>query len=141
MWPPTVLVQRQMTPLLLACTGGHLTTAKWLVANAGCNARTDRNKVRGAVLLSCSPPPVVSSRVPARMLALRVLQNNETALLLAAANGHLEVLQWLVAEAGSDARLERNSVCGSALCSSSVALPHALWLCPSCRRCRNSSAL
>jgi ankyrin repeat protein len=38
-------------------------------------------------------------------------QSGCTALLLACANGHLDVARWLVTVAGSDARAERDNVC------------------------------
>jgi ankyrin repeat protein len=37
-------------------------------------------------------------------------QNGHTAALMACANGHLDVVRWLVTEAGSDARSERDNV-------------------------------
>ncbi len=40
-----------------------------------------------------------------------VSQNGYTALLWACRNGHMDVARWLVSEAGSDARSERNNVC------------------------------
>lgn len=38
------------------------------------------------------------------------VQDGDTALLLACANGHMDVVKWLVTEAGSNAALERNNV-------------------------------
>ncbi len=40
------------------------------------------------------------------------MQDGESALSVACANGHLEVVQWLVSSAGSSAATERNDVCG-----------------------------
>jgi hypothetical protein len=40
-----------------------------------------------------------------------VSQDGYTALLLACLRGHIDVARWLVSEAGSDARSERNNVC------------------------------
>ncbi len=39
-----------------------------------------------------------------------------SALLLACANGHLDVARWLVTDAGSDARSERHNVSYRCLC-------------------------
>jgi hypothetical protein len=43
-------------------------------------------------------------------------QDGSTALLVACAKGHLDVVRFLVTDAGSDARLERTKVsCGSTM--------------------------
>jgi hypothetical protein len=43
-------------------------------------------------------------------------QYDVTALLAACDNGHLDVARWLVTDAGSDARLERDCVSYRCLC-------------------------
>jgi hypothetical protein len=44
-------------------------------------------------------------------------QKGATALLLACLHGHLDVARWLVTDAGSDARLERDDVSCAGLCT------------------------
>ncbi len=46
-------------------------------------------------------------------------QDGSTALLVACADGHLDVVRWLVTDAGSDARSERTYVS----CTSSYSVP------------------
>jgi hypothetical protein len=41
-----VVYQNGDTALLLACYSGQLAVARWLVTNAGSNARSERNNVR-----------------------------------------------------------------------------------------------
>ncbi len=43
-------------------------------------------------------------------------QDGRTALLLACADGHLDVVRWLVTDAGSDVRSERDEVSCRCLC-------------------------
>ncbi len=103
------------TALLLACKGGHLEIAQWLVSSAGSNATTEQNAVcpfAGAVIpgSACMSAPNVGEVKDLRVCDVDVAQRGDSALLLACSNGHLDVARWLVS-LGLDARLDHNNVC------------------------------
>jgi ankyrin repeat protein len=95
------------TALLLACCKGHIDVARWLVSEAGSDARSERNNVGRCDDAACACV-VVDRRCGVHGDVLS--QGGHTALLLACYNGHIDVARWLVSEAGSDARSERNNV-------------------------------
>jgi ankyrin repeat protein len=97
-----VCEQDGRTALLCACAHGRLDVAQWLVTSGGSDARSERNNVRilcGAVVRSGG---VRGSRVVWRVRE----QTGRTALLLASAVGHVNVVQWLVTSVGIDVRSE-----------------------------------
>ncbi len=100
--------------LLLACYKGHIDVARWLVSEAGSDARSERNNVSCCDDAACGCVVVSDCGVRGDVVS----QNGETALLLACQNGHIDVARWLVSEAGSDARLEQKNVgrCDDAAC-------------------------
>jgi ankyrin repeat protein len=105
--------QSGRTALLCACANGRLDVAQWLVTSGGSDARSERINVRilcGVVVACARSGGVRGSRVVWRVRE----QTGHTALLLASAFGHVNVVQWLVTTAGSNARSERSNV--SRLC-------------------------
>jgi ankyrin repeat protein len=108
-----VVSQAGNTALLLACWSGHIDVARWLVSEAGSDARLERDNV-----CCCDDGACVSVVVRhCGVLGDVVSQAGYTALLLACYHGHIDVARWLVSEAGSDARSERNNVRNCACCS------------------------
>ncbi len=99
------------TALLCACASGRLDVAQWLVTSGGSDARSERNNVRilcGVVVTCARSGDVSGSRVVWRVRE----QTGHTALLLASAFGHVNVVQWLVTSVGIDVRSasERDNV-------------------------------
>jgi hypothetical protein len=102
------VVQLGRTALLLVCANGRLDVAQWLVASAGSDARSERSNVgRRCVVLVCCDQ-CGNPRGSGVWYVCK--QDGHTALLFACANGRLDVAQWLVSSAGSDARSERSNV-------------------------------
>jgi ankyrin repeat protein len=95
-------LQDGRTALLWACYMGDVKVVEWLVTEASCDARSERDNVR-AVSLS------LAVAVFAHLL-LAMTQDGSSALLLACEHGHVDVARWLVANAGSDAASERDKV-------------------------------
>jgi hypothetical protein len=100
-----VLSQRGNTALLLACLSGRIDLVRWLVFEAGSDARSERNNVGRCDDAACGC--VIDCHFGVRDV---LSQRGNTALLLACCNGHLDVARWLVEEAGSDARSEEDEV-------------------------------
>ncbi len=99
------------TALLVACASGRLDVARWLVTDAGSDARSERSIVSCRSLLSASLCfRVVSCATKFCGLVSCCDQIGDTALLTACAHGYLDVARWLVTDAGSDAQLERDNV-------------------------------
>ncbi len=104
----TVAVVGQIgrSALLVACAAGRVDVARWLLASAGCDAKLERDEVRGHVARSSVAACI---RERATVLCCRA-QFEFTALLSACHHGHLDLARWLVTEGGSDARSERDNV-------------------------------
>jgi ankyrin repeat protein len=102
--------QNGRTALLCACVNGHLHVAQWLVTSAGSDFRSDSE--RDNVGRSCVASLGFCGRGddPRGSRVLCAWQLGHTALLLAAALGHVDVVQWLVTSVGSGVRSERNNV-------------------------------
>ncbi len=82
----------------------------------------DRSETKSVVAVTvCVSYFCLMARVAYRFV-LRGDQNGATALLLACGNGHLDVVTWLVTNAGSDARSERTNVSCRCLCVCSCGL-------------------
>ncbi len=105
----TVAVVGQIgrSALLAACAAGRVDVARWLLASAGCDAKLDRDKVRGHVAHSSVAACIHEASDGA---VLPPSQCECTALLSACHHGHLDLARWLVTEGGSDARSERDKV-------------------------------
>jgi hypothetical protein len=113
------------TALLVACRTGHLAVAQWLVTSAHSDAASERDRVSLLLLSPSLHVPalfVLTVAVLLRGDASRCGQGGATALLTACRHGHLDVVQWLVTEAGSDAASERNNVSCAAHCRCRVLL-------------------
>jgi hypothetical protein len=95
--------QSGQTALLRACCAGTVELVEWLVTQASCDARSERDNVRA--MWSAFAVALVTH---ASWLAM---QDGCSALLLACKHGRVDVAQWLVANAGSDAASERDKVC------------------------------
>ncbi len=119
------------TALLLACLSGRIDVARWLVSEAGSDARSERNNVGrcGNAASACLVSHVV-------ILGDVMSQDGETALLCACYKGHIDVARWLVSEAGSDARSERSNVgrCDDAACGCVVVVCHSVCVAMCFRR-------
>ncbi len=104
--------------LLLACDNGHLDVVRWLVTDAGSDARSEQDDV--SFRRSCRRLCVSLLRRERQrcVLASCSAQECRTALLLACAHGHFDVAWWLVTHAGSDARSERGKVSSRCCCGS-----------------------
>jgi hypothetical protein len=99
------LSQLGNSALLSACLGGRIDVARWLVSEAGSDARSERNNVGRCGDAACDC--VVDCDCGVRDV---LSQRGNTALLLACLSGRIDLVRWLVFEAGSDARSERNEV-------------------------------
>jgi ankyrin repeat protein len=117
-----VLSQYGYSALLLACRHGHIDVARWLVSEAGSDARSERNNVGLCDDAACGCVVVCHCGVRGDVLS----QNGYSALLVACCDGHIDVARWLVSEAGSDARSERNIVsrCDTSACGCVVVCFH-----------------
>jgi ankyrin repeat protein len=117
------LSQNGYTALLLACRNGHIDVARWLVSEAGSDARSERDNVCRCDDGACGCVAVCHCGVCGDVVS----QDGSTALLWACWSGHIDVARWLVSEAGSDVRSERDNVgrCGDAPCGCVVVL--SLW--------------
>jgi ankyrin repeat protein len=99
--------QNGRTAHLLACANGHLNVAQWLVTSTGTDARSENvGRVCAAVVSFFGRGDDLHGSAVCCVRG----QTGHTALLLASALGHIDVVQWLVTSAGSDARSERSNV-------------------------------
>jgi hypothetical protein len=110
--PPWCRVQDGDTPLLLAVISGNGPLVEWLVMSAGSNAHVERDNVSvpGRFALRVSRPVRVAAS--ANQQYVLMLQNGNTALLLACSVRNFGIARWLVQVAGSNAKTEKNLVCG-----------------------------
>ncbi len=108
-----VVSQNGYTALLLACYHGHIDVARWLVSEAGSDARSERDNVGRCDDAACVCVVVSDCVVRGDVVS----QAGYTALVFACYGGHIDVARRLVSETGSDARSERNNVgCDDAAC-------------------------
>ncbi len=97
---------------------GHLDVARWLVTNAGSDARSERNNVSCRCSCNCLCVFLVVPRTAMLLFGVWCCdQFGGSALLAACLDGHLDVARWLVTDAGSDVRSERDNVSCPMLCS------------------------
>ncbi len=77
------------------------------MSEAGSDARSERSNVGRCDDAACGCVVGFDYGVCGDVVS----QNGKSALLLACWHGHVNVARWLVSEAGSDARSERDNVC------------------------------